>query len=1368
MKQPPSFLAASELELFRQPGRYLPRYIDPDVNNSPDPGTGKYVRQLVPYIVERIRNQIKSGLRWFECLCVVVNKDDGMSWSAEAVNAGISKALPQFNHFHLSKRNSEDRFPLIASMVGKKELLKQAVKYKLTNSFFSLSSWSSWAIIGVGLIFGAVFELMKLVQTSISTNSPSRQIVAHIGNWLIAGAITLLGFIAQKIISKITTDDKSRSIREFLEHLDAQYETDNFEGFVRALAHILCDHIFPRAVIIDNYQRLDLTTRRVIEEYFVCQANQAAGVEYWVVFEDVSGDALSTQALLRSKDYGYARTHLCHQLYLSGNEKQRLVDILGRPERAADFSAVKNVCYESEKSDQRLSDFFTEYRRLHPPSPNKYSVLDFLYLMSLGSGPGEFYVSSSSIIKLFTQENRLRSKVLVEFLKGTKLSPGEFMAYLQEIEKAFPSVIAISTQRGDRCFRVVSEASRTLVNMEGSLNLPSSKIGHIFWALFWYDRLPKDRYYEAFWIRKLVYHLLNCDSGLTEQINLPSELRLQLFEAYLFATEGCIRTCVYDDLGILFDKALQVISAKEVGDAQQLCARLFKQCWKAYSILGDEHILGKIAEIFVILNPAVFNLRPEYSNVHQQFFFESISLPSSVRNRACGGFFYIGNSDRSRRESLLRHAESLSACMIYVCANILNELRVPIISEGISASEKDLWKLTKEIADYIYNSEEKSSGATDAISLSICLLAGSLRLGSGVLDLRTSIQSTSGEDSILAEYLLDSALMDRPLLSYRLGLSDFNNLVDLSMNAVLVADKLANPKRVKQLQTTHSDILFTALGQEIYISVLAAIFIASSHFSASTKKDFDPVLSKNIDDILEYGKNILGHSFSFKVNISTLDSPELLIEINSLLELSIKIWDRLGIKSVAAFARIRQYIFSFKSLDISHNDYSSIDPLLVSLSSALNEVGFVGILANLVVVDSLSSVHEISAHFANMALRLIGKGGFGSKLNSIIASLVLRYYAGFAPNVELTNKGLFAETEGHPFFLELLRAQPEAGIIGLVLSTLNYAYNHDSLSLLDILNSFVDDLGAGNTKSEIRRMIELYELDKKTKVISPSLCEALLTRWADQKDSWLYPWLLEILINKGNVHDIIIDEGRSVLKRNASLDTSNTYLFFCTSLAFLIIDRHDNQELKKTLLRYIQDAIKIWEGRLPIEKTIEVYQLLIMLDKPNVSTYLKKAQDWTATKLYRDYQQLIPEIFETATHFLIFEDYYRCMRVWGLKVDTTPAEMRIFMHYDYEKKEETIRAWKAAGSAVPEPILAQQANTVVSGEFLYLGHFLFSPPLNNESTYEIERSMFNSAAKKRLPSLLETILTLESIPESLARLLAWHADRFKEFPLIDD
>ena len=485
-----------------------------------------------------------------------------MSWSAETfrkeVNKSIIERRPQFKLWCLSDKLT-DSLPSISECIGENLFLKYASKNKLTTPVLNLSSW-----MGIAILLLALSTFIGIRGSEIFLKGLSQNLSDLASNPMFYGItaiLFLLVLISRKIGTIITTQTKSKSIEKFLEQTiksSSTTEKHNHANFIEDLAYQLSRKYLPRIVIIDNYDRLDYITKDVIECYFKKYSEYSEGFDFWCIFESQADKSFSRIALTQRQG-AYSKTRFFQQLLLTKTQRLELAKHINISERA-EFTFVKYICNEQNETEQdRIIKILKEYREKHPKNPHKFAELEFLYLLSLNNlfssstkefkdfsegllipVDSDFYLSGNFYVKGLSTPNVLRNEVLKQFLPGIHSIPKEFRDCLEKIEKQFGSMLALQ-ESSQKLFRIIPELTIVLLKNAQQLQLPDPQLGHLFWSLFWYDKL-QNQPIDASWVRKLIYHVLeaNVISIHNEQVyegritfgrsKLPSVLHQKIIE----------------------------------------------------------------------------------------------------------------------------------------------------------------------------------------------------------------------------------------------------------------------------------------------------------------------------------------------------------------------------------------------------------------------------------------------------------------------------------------------------------------------------------------------------------------------------------------------------------------------------------------------------------------------------------------------------------------------------------------------------------------------------------------------------------------------------------------------------------------------
>jgi hypothetical protein len=336
MSTPISFLSAEERSDLEKPGRAVPRSVE--VIDPADYALGKRApaKPLVEEVVTRIRSHASGRGRaggWFAGLCVEVQEDDGMSWSAELTRRECARLFPDFQIHCLASQVSGEYLPEVADTIGWPRFVQIAHANNLAQFPFYL-----WGL--NGLIVMAVTAACGLLYALRFAAPPVLAFVAVAG--------VLAGRLLTKRLAAAALKPLSRTVSDLQRRLVESASGHAVTRFVENLAAELGRGEFPRIVIVDNFARLSDVTRRVIRRYFGSECRLplgSSGGECWVVFELGSGERLANDVLLRPAGPGFQRTTLYRQRYIHRQQRTELMALLGGDHAAPEALAVRQLCH---------------------------------------------------------------------------------------------------------------------------------------------------------------------------------------------------------------------------------------------------------------------------------------------------------------------------------------------------------------------------------------------------------------------------------------------------------------------------------------------------------------------------------------------------------------------------------------------------------------------------------------------------------------------------------------------------------------------------------------------------------------------------------------------------------------------------------------------------------------------------------------------------------------------------------------------------------------------------------------------------------------------------------------------------------------
>lgn len=415
--------------------------------------------------------------------------------------------------------------------------------------------------------------------------------------------------IAEKNIFKSESD----SIRNFMSNLqevEKNVQNDTFingeknfkkiySDFISQISSQIMGNDFPRFFIIDNYSRLDYTTKRVLQHYihnYLCDDDYNPGKEVWLVTEPIrNNEKLSTHVLLNEKKI---KNNFLSQYRIEPftiNEKKNLVKLIGGDSNWIKFSNAQFICNGQGVSKSWIYERLKKSK--NEATINTFSSIDFLYLLSLTTFPNQYYFSQKNIRIDFNKDiDKHKVYILSLFLKGSKFSKLELNNLFKDIIKEYYDLIIIENDKlQNKRIAPLNDVSITLLNSEKELNLPNKGIGHLFWLLHWSNVL-KNYPYEIYWIEKLSNHLLNADYKIIPNEHSDKYIE-EILDACTYVIEGSINTGLLFNIFDILEIAKDLLLCYNKVNIENEKHNLIILCWKSYSLNKDDRIINLFVEL---------------------------------------------------------------------------------------------------------------------------------------------------------------------------------------------------------------------------------------------------------------------------------------------------------------------------------------------------------------------------------------------------------------------------------------------------------------------------------------------------------------------------------------------------------------------------------------------------------------------------------------------------------------------------------------------------------------------------------------------------------------------------------------------------
>ena len=1363
-----SFLTTAARDEFDKPGRVVPRLVI-KLPTGPAPRDPKS-ELLTDMIARRMESLQRQQRAWFAAACITVRRDDGMTWSAESVNRFAARRFPTFHRWCLADKIVPESLPLIAHLVGKRRFLKLAVNHKLTTSFVTLRSWMTPLLLAVSLLVGVAGQFAALAFKSAAERPGITfgQVLSNPFAWGAAGVLAALLLLGQYLTTRLSADSESKSLENFLKDLRSNENTPPYSEFEDALAQALRHpRFFPRFVIVDHLEGVDATTRHVIKRYFRKFSESPPGSEFWVVFDPNDGERL-THAVLdnRSGSYGLSQTELYQQVLLAESEKLNLVRLIGRPAHAAEFSLVKSVCRDHAAGRQRLAKLFEEYRRGHPRLPDRYGNLEFLFLLSLTAKPGSVFLRRPFLHSRLTAKGSLPAEVLRRFLTGTAATKEEFDRPLNEILQQFRSVLIIEEEGRTIRFSVTPEAADVLAELPADLNqehpvksldLPDAGLGHLYWALLWHDEW-KSRPPQAIWMRKLAFHLQHADLSRVRDSPRYGDLLRQTFEACVFAVDGCLKTCLFTEVHPLIERAVSLLQSDFPGYPAAEQRRLLRECWRAYSVLGDEAALTSAVDLLGLARPEIVTdastLEAPPLPPLAGFFLQGLPLTSVKRSLLQSALTSPAGRGPHSGPSPLSYAQAQGAWLAITAATFLGDWSGGI-AQSLAASTASLPGISNAALERIQLRLEDGVRVTDVLTLSASLWCQALQLHPQVRDAASRA----------------SVAQARPAAAPGVPPRDaFAALLDAAERAVQIAAALHRESSGPAADAPVADFLITALARELCAASLCSL-LAACHLLRHDVNLLDDPLWQRIPPVFRAVTDLFDYPFPALSQPPDLFRPAFIEAAERFQQLCAVVWHVYELERLRDFLNLRRIQFHSICRPMAPEQLESYRPLLDAVAPAIQARDLRGLLANLAVAASLHSAAELSTHYLRHAGAVALQEDFDPRLRHEMSLLVLAHTHHLGVDLEPFLEDLLApEVSGATFLAGFLETLPPSAACTQILGLLNASDSRAHPETAARVRAVVDSLAPRLSDPDAARLavslIQMNDLAEAVAAGRPVDFDAQLAAWADRRDLWPYPSLLRHALQAG-AGPGLGREAAALLERDAT-DNVNTYHLLALTLASRSSQPLQPGDDRRSAVRYLKGSIGRWESASSAEHNLGVYQTLLRLDPSDRARYEEQILRWHTVQIERDHLQRFPEMAQQGLFFLIFLEYFRTMLFWGLPLDLSPDDYQAHIRIPGGAKLARVNEWKAAGARVPAPIHSVERRHVLSAEFLYLGESLFTAPNDRDPGLAPERDAFNEAAKGSLEDLLRLIVGLPGLPPAISGLLRSYSGRLYRYSLPPD
>jgi hypothetical protein len=1276
-----------ERELFLERYDKYPRSV---LSESPAVLGVRSPQLLISTLQQAIRRLVRADGGAWRGFIVKVEEGDGMTWSAAAADRVVGESSP-LPRRRLTAEPRVDGFPQIVELLPKQRLIALAQEKEVVPPLRALRRSSVVIAAIVMLVLGAAIAAL---QGWTSTLAGFSAFIPLGGAALVALGLGK-GWTSARLDRSAREADENRLIDQM--KTAAEERPQAWHALVEALSQELARTKKDRAVIVDNFDRLDRITHDTLCHYLTHRSSPSQAHELWVVFETMGVATASKAFSLVPRRRGRSRLvrlEVLQQISLDRAARIRLAAEIGRPERAR-FHLVKwIVCPESKVIDAywRLYDGVNADQR---HDARAYGPLEISYLMAVQQGTGDWGFRPQELVSdLSSGVSSAHRKVLRLLLPGAKFTRSEVDDAVGRLSRGMDLVLD-SERAATGEIALAMEAAQMLVERREQYGLPAEDVVHLYWALYWYAKLQGAPDVDIYLLRKLARHLVRAVAPGALEADVGEGVRERFRDALVWTAQALLSASLPDDVRMLLIRAEQEAAPGEDP------TRLRSVCWQAYAVLGDESMLA----IILRLHPGSKGA-PAAATDPESLFIDSLRFTDPVP---------IERSELSER--LLSLDPDVLAY-----AQIRGIWLALILDPRITGA----WS-------------HFSSVAEDSASQVLTLTYGALRSLADHNRLRPAVAALTASLGTWAYALC--------VIRGEHSVAEANTLFE---NVRLHAAQLHHDLDERRRLGESEDFVLRAFGNELETVAGAAALLVSVTSRAAEASDEDRA---RLEDHISAALGTTTHRADVQ-----LDEMERQMTLQALTWTTLGSSSErpLGFDQLAAFTTLRGVHLSILLAGGSW----SVNDARSALTGQLNEPGVVGLMADAIVMWASSS-EEIAAHLWARACGRSAGLGRGLAREVCIAALSTSHAFHSIDRPLLAERLLGGDENapsGSDLAARLAEFEdeirPEAALWLLNVAGDRRVAPTSAEALVELTRELRSHTADEAVREEIQQMIELFELERDVREGRPVPAAEMLARWEPRRESSHYGWFLHLLSQQPKVDTEVVEAAASYLRSHPDAPRFSGPVLLACDLARLASrdDSTASSGCREVALDYLDRIHPLWEFALPIEENVNISRLLFHWSIGDRTRNLASLERWEAARQERDGFEKLPVLVEGGRFFLVFWHYFETLSFYGLSVEpeTSLGDMT-----SRDSEERALVEWEANGETVPEAMVRGRSGTCLSADFLRYGHALFGKATEDPDLEEA-RGMFNEAALEVLPALLDQLTSLRSLPERVRTLLDEH------------
>ncbi len=1356
MQQPQPLLNQTEVEDFQRPSR-----VKRNVSFLSEPR--RKPQTLFEVVAPAVRDLLRdTDARAREpfclCYCVDVEPDDGMTWAAEAFRRDFAKAFPQFKQWILRGDREYFGSSQIATVFKIDRFLKIAVKHRLVEPYREIfSPLTLWLLFGAAAVAG----VGKILDLLLKGNINFAQVAVY-------SVLSALATLIVTIVSKTprlnrTKKEAEDQLAEFLGSRSSTLDPSQsglaksrtLQDFTAEISREISIGQFPRLLIIDNNERLDVFTRSVLGNYWGnLDKIDLHGSEVWIVFQHPKGAQFGPVLDRRrlSNKPGERKRLVPERLVqclLSDSEIASLAaDVRPGDAYALDRRVVKHLFGSDADAIKRFHESFEQARMQFPLKPDHYSPLDLFYICACTCKETNFYLNTYQVALDFSsqrnisrrlsttkaerlgdeqaippEEQSIRYKTLTSLLRGLQVPHAlEIDGRLREARQAFSS--AIRYRDGEKAFRVTFPAASALQDLAGKLDLPAIGLVHVFWVLFWCDKLERHPV-ESFWVRKLYSHLSAADIT-TVANDLFKATGSRFLDAYLYTLQGAVRTNLFEDVREHMQTLPRLV--RSISPTKIQYGELVSGLWKAFMLFGGTEILEVIGEMVPAEAP---RRRDMLAVVYQSF----LSKESATASRL---------ADSLRRNSP-EAADLARANGMWILATLIRpgfvlfDSRKMDQSEWLGAANRIVSRAETRLRDGGYG-----SGVQDCIGMSYAIWALTVGLA------RTARRASRSP--------------------YQEALEFVPQMLALSDRALSVVDSYRKQFSSIGIARDGTDYVLYETLADLALTVQAALTLTTSMLDL---RSMDIKITDNYARIVTRAVQLSSQNPATPLDLASLTTPKHLDNVDRQLSRSVAIWQTLGMNHLKEVAIIRRaQFFRIRHLDatLTYSDVQSIAESVAAVSdqsssedpNKVSEAVDLEILASLTLVDLFSGMSELTAFYAQKLYDRVRDFSLPEWLLAEFRWSVIYRSAQNGRHLDRFVQPFLANDDPDLTFEALLdrhKGRPRSVVFGLLQTALSVSSPKLRDHIFSLLDRWLLSQNGGTDDESLPSLLSAFRWHAKMLEGVADL-EEMIDEWRSRRTYDLYAGLLSIALVNHLSSPRLLDEIHFALSVQET-EQSSDGRFRLAGIAAQRFFARENGGVRRLAMDYLDRNVEKWEALNSADVNVTIFQILGTLGSNRGVHFRTKAIEWQKIKIVIDHLRSYPEFAAKGRFLLIFIEYFESMRIYNIPIDISTDDFVSRYWASAVERQDAIEEFVANQRRVPSPI--SKDGSCVSAEFLCLGKYLVSPPFSVSAEFSADRTAFDKAARSNLKPLVEIIKSLPELPAELRDLLSIEAQKLEYF-----